>query len=214
MADFDWGGLLGAGLGAAASVYAAKQNSNAAREALQPQQQAVQQVTANQTPYLNIGNQAAALLGNEDISKLPGYQRGLGQGTSAINRRAAATGGFNSGNRYKALEQFGIDYDQSKTNERQSQLMQLLGVGQGAANNIGNVQTGYANSAARSGISQNNSNMSGLTGALDLASKYLTSKGSNGQTGFSNVSSGLSNLFGGSQPQPSNSFDSDFDYWA
>lgn len=199
MADFDWSGLLGAGLGAGASLWSANQNANAAKKALQAQSAATGQAAGVYSPYAALGQQAAGLINNEDITKLPGYQSGLDAALGAIDRRSAAMGGFNSGNRLKALQQRAIDYNTEKTAQRQNQLYGLINSGQNAAGAQAGLYAGLGDASGASRIAQTNSATSGLTGALDLASKYLTSKGSNGKTNGQNIwsSSGLSGLFGG-----------------
>jgi hypothetical protein len=192
--EYDWSSLIAPALGAGASLWGGGNEASTAGNALASQQAGADRASEALQPYIQQGQRAAGLLGSEDISKLPGYQRGLGQGTSAINRQAAARGNFNSGNRYKALEQFGVDYDASKTGERQNQLVPLLQLGSNAANSMGNIQTGMANAQARSQIAQSNSKQSGLTNALDLASKYLTSKNGAGQTNAQGLVSGLGSV--------------------
>jgi len=182
MADFDWSGLIGTGAGIAANMYAAKQNKKAIEQAVQPQQQVAQQVTQAQQPYSDVGARAASLLNNEDITRLPGYQTGLDAGLGSIDRRAAAAGGFNSGNRDKARIKYATDYNAGKTAERQGLLTSLLGVGQNSNNAIYNANSGAANATGYGAVANANTKQNSLASALDLATKYLTTKNANGQT--------------------------------
>lgn len=181
MADFDWSSLIGPALGIGGAIYSANQAGDAARNAASSQANALQ-------PYANIGNYALSGLQNIDPAQIPGYATGLDAGLSAINRNAAARGGFNSGNRLKALTKYAIDYNTQQTAGRQNQLMSLLNPGMQAASGIGNA-------GAASGVVRSNANNSALTGALDLASKYLTSKDSSGNTGAQNLWNGISGLW-------------------
>lgn len=216
MADFDWGGLLGSAIGAGASLYSANQGKKAAQNAYGQQQAAASQASNAYSPYAQAGQNALSLLNNEDITKLPGYQGGLDAGLGAINRNAAARGLANSGNRLKALTKYGIDYNTQQTSQRQNQLMQLINSGQNAAGNQAGIYAGLGNAGGASSIAQSNSSMGGLEGALGLASKYLTSKGSNGNSNGTNLWNSASSLFGGSTPSSSyaSNFDPNFDYWA
>lgn len=211
--QFDWGGLIGGALGAAAPLYAATQNQNAADKALQAQQNAATQIGAVQQPYANLGEYAAGLLANNDPTVLPGYQNGLLEGERSINRAAASRGQFNSGNTLKALTKYGIDYNQQQTERRQNQLMQLLSAGQGSANAMSNVLGGVGNAQGAATISKNNSANNGLIGALGSVGSYLTSKGSNGNSNFSNIADGVSGLwnsyFGGGSQAPSPTYSND-----
>lgn len=208
MADsFDWGSLVGPALGAGASLWAGNQNANTAQGALGSQTQGAANAGAALQPYMQVGQNAANLLNNEDITKLPGYQSGLDAGQAAINRKAAATGNYFSGNALKAASKYATDYNTQATQQRQNQLTQLLGQGRAAATQYGADQMGLGNTQAASNISQNNSKMSGIGSALDLASEYLTSKNSSGRSngsalgsliggGLSSLGSGISSLWG------------------
>lgn len=195
MADFDWTSLIAPAIGAGVAAYSASQNKKAADRALEAQQSAGAQIGASYAPYTGVGADAAARLGDEDITKLPGYQSGLDAGQSAINRAAAARGQFFSGNALKAATKYGIDYNAGKTAERENQLMRLLGVGQGATNANAGYTAGLGNAAAASGISKANSSNSGLAGALGTLGSYLTSKNDNGRSNASNIYDSLKSVW-------------------
>lgn len=206
MADsFDWGSLIGPALGAGASLWAGNKLANTAQSALGSQQQGANAASTALQPYLQAGQNAAGALASGDVTQLPGYQSGLDAGQAAINRAAAARGNFFSGNALKAAGKYATDYNNQFNTQRQNQLIQLLGMGQNAANQYGNLQTGLGNAGAAANIAGSNSRMSGIDNALNLASQYLTSKTGPNNTGpsvgsqiFSGIGSGLSSLFGNS----------------
>lgn len=112
----------------------------------------------------------------EDLNSDPvynsGLQFGLDQGRDAINARAIATGGYDSGATLKALTRFGNDYGSTKAGESynrfqnsrgnifnmlsgvsgtgQSAVGQVGSAGMNAANNVSNLQTGIGNANAAS----------------------------------------------------------------
>lgn len=114
----------------------------------------------------------------EDLQNDPGYQFGLKQGTTAVERSASARGGLYSGATLKALERYGQDYGGTKFNDafnrhqaqndsRFNRLASLAGLGQtGAsqiaaggqnyANQVGNNMIGLANFQGAAGINQGN----------------------------------------------------------
>lgn len=95
MADFDWGGLAGAALGAAASIYTAKQNQKAIREA-----------TDAQTAAADRAAQAVQGVATQDPTTLPGYEFTRKQGEEAIMRSLRATGQSQSGAALKELQKY------------------------------------------------------------------------------------------------------------
>lgn len=151
---FNWmnaAASIGAGLmGSDASRYAANTAADAAREANQTQLTMYNQNRADNMPLLDTRNSALAqinaLLANpNDVSKLPGYQFGLDQGTRALNAGAAANGMTYSGAQGKALTRYGQDYAGTKLNESYNRLANLAGLGQVATNSNTMAGTNYAN---------------------------------------------------------------------
>lgn len=203
--NFDWGGLVDSALGAGGALWSAGQNRDAIARALEAQQAGGGAAIGDYSPYADVGKNAISMLNNEDITQLPGYQTGLAEGINAINRRALATGGFNSGNRLKALMKYGVDYNTAKTADRQNQLMQMIQMGQGAAGNQAGVRTGMGNATGAAAIAGNNSAQTGIGAALDLASKYLTSKADNGKSNAQNMWGAATDYF--SSPNASNNAD-------
>lgn len=123
---------VGMGLGALGSIYAADQNSKAAkdaantqaaasRDANQTQLEIFNQQRADQEPWREAGADALGYLtGNmsdltrnftaDDFQKDPGYQFRMDEANKAIERGAAARGGLMSGGTLKALTRYNQDY--------------------------------------------------------------------------------------------------------
>jgi hypothetical protein len=141
----------------------------------------------------------------QDFQQDPGYQFRLAEGEKAINRAAAARGGYDSGGALKALTRYGqgVASDEygnafnrwnTQNNQLYNRFASLAGVGQLANQQVGQAGQGYANAA--SNIAQNNAANQGnamLAGANARASGY---------TGFGNaLASGL-NAWSMNQQQP------------
>lgn len=99
----------------------------------------------------------------EDLTQAPGYQFQLQQGQEALDRKAAAGGGFYSGAALKAAQGFGQNlagttfdneynraFNAFQTNRANTlnPLQALAGQGQTAANNTGAIQQNTGNSLA------------------------------------------------------------------
>lgn len=119
-----------------------------------------------------------------------GLQFGLDEGTKAIERRAAAGGGYDSGAELKALTRFGNDYGSAKAGDAYSRftndqdrtfgkLSGISGMGSGAtsvgvnagtneATNLSNLYTGGANAAGAASIAGGNA----LAGGLNSIGQY------------------------------------------
>jgi hypothetical protein len=131
-----------------------------------------------------------------DISKDPGYQFRLDEGTKAVENSAAARGSQLSGATLKELLRYGSDYasgefnaafqrDQATKGQIYSMLTGGAGIGIGATNtgvnagtqtasNIGNTLTGIGNAQAAGTIGQANAITGGITGATNnISQAYL-----------------------------------------
>jgi hypothetical protein len=158
--------------GAVISSDSARKASNAQRDAANQandtQLQMYNQTREDQTPYREAGydalSQIRQLLGSpEGITKQPGYQFGMDQGTRALNSGAAARGMTYSGAAGKALTRYGQDYAGTKLDQSYNRLANIAGLGQvGSANNMnyGNQvsqnQLGVGNARAGSSLYQGN----------------------------------------------------------
>lgn len=158
------GGTIGGALGGAID------GSRSARQASAAQQQATDQAIGeqrrqfdtlrqDQAPYREQGVNALRQLATglnqmptaQEVMAEPGYQFGLNQGQTALQRGFAARGGRVSGAAMKAATQYGTDYATTKYGEsygrrqdRLTRLQQLASMGQGSANFTGQagMQTG------------------------------------------------------------------------
>lgn len=181
------GALIGGGLSALSASSAAKTQANATRDATEATLQGQREALAAQKPFLEGGyaatNRLQELLGlggNKsadgygslntpfsftpgDLTQTPGYQFSLQQGQNALDRKAAAGGGFYSGGGLKDAASFsqglaGTTFDNEynrafnafQTNRANTlnPLQAMAGQGQTSAGTVGNIQMGGANSLA------------------------------------------------------------------
>lgn len=119
---------------------------------------------ADYAPYRAAGTQAVGSLTNllanpGSITSDPGYQFGLNQGQTSIDRSAASKGSLYSGATLKALDRYGQDYGGTKLNDafnRYASVAQLGATGTAGtaqagmnyANQVGANATGLGNAAA------------------------------------------------------------------
>jgi hypothetical protein len=102
MEDLDWGSLAGNALGAAATLYTAKQNQKSIDRARDEQQQTAQ---ANQLRIADLMRAPA--------STLPGYKDSIAAGEEGVMRGLRAQGMSQSGAAMKAL----TDYNRMRADE-------------------------------------------------------------------------------------------------
>jgi hypothetical protein len=182
--------ILGsAALGAAASRSASKTQASAAERAADVQKQVVDQQTAlqremfertreDQAPYRTAGYNALAEMqrtagnvpaafkfGDYEFKADPGYGFRFSEGQKALERNAAARGGFMSGAALKAATRFGQEMgsqefgnaynraltgyntDVARENQLYNRQAALSGIGQTATNLVGQAGQNYATSA-------------------------------------------------------------------
>ncbi len=205
--------LIAAGVGAAASVYAASTQANAAKNALQQQQAQYTQsrgditgnlATANAAlqPYSNLGTGAigsiaqlygfpnpvtgAAGTGTPDYSAFtnsPDYNFALQQGTLAVDRSAAARGLLNSGGNLKDLTSFGQGLASQQYGNYFNRLAAIAGLGQTAA-------TAQANAAIGAGTNLANLSQSFGTNSANTIQNIGAAQAS-GAVGIANALSTL-----------------------
>lgn len=180
-----------AAIGAVATTASAKSASSSAQDAtdksIAAQKQGQDAALAAQQPFLDAGylatNKLTDLLGlstntsaagygslntpfkfdSSNLASDPGYQFQLQQGQNALDRKAAAGGGFYSGqalegastfNQGLASTAFGDAYNrqfnayQTQRSNELNPLQALAGQGQSSANTTGQIQTNGANSMA------------------------------------------------------------------
>jgi hypothetical protein len=242
--------IAGAAISSNAAKSAARTQADATRQASDATLQAQREALDAQKPFLEGGyaatNRLQELLGlggntsasgygslntpfsfkPGDLTQTPGYQFQLQQGQNAIDRRAAAGGGFYSGAGLKGAASFnqdlaGTTFDKEygrAFNEFQANrantlnpLQALAGQGQTAANTSGSIQMGGANSLAglltsnanaqgASRIAQGNAISSGINNGLAAwqRAQYMNAPGSSA----ANWGVGTSNPWGGSSADP------------
>lgn len=209
-----WGaaiGTVGAIGGALLSSNAAKDAANtqagASAAALAEQQRQFNTNQANEQPYLDAGKTALGQY-QTDINKPttaadvmagdPGYQFGLDQGQTALDRKIAAMGGRVSGAALKATDRYATDYATTgygaayqRSQDRLNRLAALAGLGQtatgasaaaGAAstNAITALQTQQGDAAAAGQIAQGNIWGNAGNQLTALAQRYYTPSGNSG----------------------------------
>lgn len=152
---------------------------------------------------------------NADPVYNSGLKFGLDQGTKAINARAIAGGGYDSGATLKALTRYGNDYGSTKAegaysrykgdqSDVFSRLSGMAGMGSGATNvginagantasNLSNLYSSLGNAQGAAAIAGGNAMSSGLTGAYNNYSqnnllKQLTGGGARSLTGTDPIS--------------------------
>jgi hypothetical protein len=224
------GALLGGGISALASTSAARTQAGATRQAADATLQGQREALDAQRPFLEGGyaatNRLQELLGvggNKsadgygslntpfsftpgDLTQTPGYQFSLQQGQNALDRKAAAGGGFYSGGGLKDAASFsqglaGTTFDNEynrafnafQTNRANTlnPLQAMAGQGQTSAGTVGNIQMGGANSLANlitgnanaqgaSKIATGNAISSGINNGLAAwqRSQYMSGGGS------------------------------------
>lgn len=185
------GAILGGVIASSGSKSAANTQAAAADQANATQKQMFDQTRTDQTPYREAGysalDQIQNLLKNPgDVTKQPGYQFGMDQGTRAVNAGAAASGMTYSGAAGKELTRFGQDYAGTKLNESYNRLANVAGLGQVAvngqnnqnyANNVGNNMIGASNARAGSSMYQGQQWGNTLNQLGAMGSRYMPSGG-------------------------------------
>lgn len=172
MSLFDW-------VNAGTQLYGAYQGSKAAKDAAKQQQQAASQAIAQQRPYAKLGDYSAnqlqqrltpnALLDTfsmADLENDPGYQFELQEGQRAIDKAHGAAGKRYSGQTLKAATKYGQGLAATRFNDAynrdandKSRIYNMLAggvnAGQGSSGVIGNylVNAGDAGAAGRIGSS-------------------------------------------------------------
>lgn len=115
-----------------------------------------------------------------------GLEFGRDEGRKAIERRALAGGGFDSGATLKALTRFANDYGSTKGNEsfnryqtqqgnRYNRLAGLAGTGQNSVNQVAALGTNMANQVANNTVSGGNARAASIVGGTNAITGGLSS---------------------------------------
>lgn len=182
------GAVVGSSLiGANAASRASSTQAASADQATQLQREMFNKQTELQQPYQAAGVNALnklqgladyKLFGMDSFTKDPGYGFRLAEGQKALDRQAAARGGLISGGALKAAQRYGQEMgSQEYTNafnryqtERSAMLnplQSLAGVGQSAANTIGNAGANFATNAGNLMTSAGSARASGYVGGAN-----------------------------------------------
>ena len=163
------------------------------------------------SPYTSAGSTAQARLSgllqqpnqgfNFNTSQDPGYAFRLQQGTQAMEKQAAATGGFNSGGELKALTQYGQGFAsneyQNSFNRYQTQLQNLFqqtGVGLNATGQNAGLNTGLT-------TNELNNAMGTIGQNAALGAGLITGQGTAAASGTVGQANALGNAVGGTSNQ-------------
>lgn len=211
------GAIGGALISSNGAKSAAKSQENATNASIGEQQREFDKNQANQQPYLDAGKAALGQYQTEintpttaaDVmSGDPGYQFGLDQGQTALDRKTAAMGGRVSGAALKGADRYATDYATTGYNaayqrrqDRLNRLASLAGLGQTATaasaasgnastNAITALRTSQGDASAASTLAQGN--IWGNTGnqLAAIAQRYYTPSGSGMNGGNSYYGSG------------------------
>src|SRR5271166_5128232 len=210
--------------GSAALNQGTQDIQNTYASGLQPLQQTygtAQQGTGALASLLGFGGDPSAVL--KSLQNTPGYQFTLGQGTSNVDRNAAATGSLNSGNTDKAVADYTTGLANNTYQNAVNNLQPYLGLQGQTAGNIGSLSgqeagqlsqnqqqlasllyggnVGQGNAQAQADLAplQAGANMWGLGGNLAKLALGYPSGNSNSGSNFSNspVQNLASGVFGG-----------------
>ena len=159
----------GAVIGGVASNAAAKKGAQSQQDAtnasLAEQGRQFDLTRADYAPYREAGTRALGQLQTDinqqptsaEVMAQPGYQFGLQQGQTAIDRKIAAMGGRVSGAAIKQAGRYGTDYattgynaEYQRRQDRLNRLQALAGIGQTATN--GSAAAGANSTNAISGL--------------------------------------------------------------
>lgn len=162
-----WADLLGGLLGTGAQVYGANQAADqlgeATKQANELQKYMYDTTRSDNMPALSARNSGIAMMQSllsdpSTITKDPGYQFQLAEGTKTLNNGAAARGMTYSGAQGKALQRYGQDYAGTKLDQSFNRLSALASGGQPGASTIAAGAQNYGNTVGSNITNQGNVN--------------------------------------------------------
>jgi len=178
-----------AAIGADGAQKAANTQAGATGSAIAEQRRQYDTTRADYAPYREAGVKALgqyqtemdAPINTADVMSDQGYQFGLTQGQTALDRKAAAAGGRVSGAALKAAAQYGNDYATTKydaayarRSDRLNRLAALAEIGQSATAGTASAGTNSANNTSSLISSQSNA-----SGAASMAQGNIWGKALN-----------------------------------
>lgn len=196
------GAVASAEISSSASKSAAQSAANAAQQGANAQERMFNTTQANYAPQILLGQNASTMLehltgaigGKPDYSGFnnsPGYKFSLDQGTQAINKQAAASGGLYSSNTLAAQNNYAQGQASTQYNSYINQLLTMAGLGNAASSGTGTAATatgqGLANSYQNAGnaqasgvLGQSNAFTNALGQGSNLLGNYMNSQGNSG----------------------------------
>lgn len=164
---------------ASAARDAANTQASSADKANAQQQSQFDQTRADYAPYRDAGGKALSKLGylSGDTSQPaynwqtdPGYEFRQAEGEKAINRAAAARGGFNSGGTLKDLSRFNSNLASQEYGNAWNRLSSMAGIGQTATGQLGQLGQGYSQMYGNNVTGAGNAMAAGQIGAANARS--------------------------------------------
>ena len=166
-AGMGWADLVGGLLGSGAQIYGANQAADSMGEATKQandlQKYMYDTTRGDNMPALAARNSGLEMMRSlladpSTITKDPGYQFGLSEGTKTLNNGAAARGMTYSGAQGKALQRYGQDYAGTKLDQSFNRLSALASGGQPGAGTIASAGANYGNTVGNNITNQGNVN--------------------------------------------------------
>lgn len=179
--------LIGGSMQSSAAKDAANATAASTDKATQLQREMFQQQQQNQAPWLAAGQTALNALtplatnyqkfGMDQFNQDPGYAFRLSEGRKALAHTAGARGGLVSGQTLKGMQDYAqnsasneytnaFNRYQTERNAQLNPLQSLAGVGQTAANTLGQSGQNYASNVGNALINQGvNAGNAGMVGA-------------------------------------------------
>ncbi len=167
------GTVVGAVAGAKGSKKAAKAQAAGNEAAIQEQRNALARVQQYQQPYLDAGSPAINALNRVNTGDFsafnasPDYVYARDEALKGVQGSAAARGGLFSGNTGVRLAEVAGGLASQNLGNYRNALMQQIGIGQSAANNLGNATLGVAGGVGNNLVGASDARASGIVGATN-----------------------------------------------
>lgn len=167
------GSIAGSIVGSKGSKKAAKASAAGQEAAAAEQRAALDRVNQYQQPYLDAGSPAINALMKVNSGDYSGFANSPDAlfaqkyGGQAVDRSAAARGNLNSGNTLIAQQQFGQGLASQQLGAYRNSLLAQAGIGQSAANNLGNATLGVAGNVGNALIGAGDARASGIAGSTN-----------------------------------------------
>jgi hypothetical protein len=167
------GTVAGAVVGSKGAKKAAETSAAGSDAAAQAQRNALLQVQQYQQPYLDAGSPAINALNRVNsgdysaFESSPDYLYARQQALQGVENSAAARGGLFSGNAGRSLATVASGLASQNLGNYRNALMGQIGIGQSAANNLGNATLGVAGNVGNALIGAGDARASGVAGSTN-----------------------------------------------